>query len=116
MVTSNAEQQALVSKISQSVWIGLRRDPKVHSRWLWVDGSRATYTHWSDEEPNDSGGIEDCTQMRPPPGKWNDLACSKSLKYLCETNGRQHHDCVLNILYVLLWYIQCMAVAGKRTM
>ena len=104
IVTSQAEQQALVSKISQNVWIGLGRDPNVHSRWLWVDGSIATYTHWSPGEPNDSGGVEDCAHMFPPAGKWNDLACSSSLKYLCETNGRQHHDCVLNIVLIIMVY------------
>ena len=51
MVTSQAEQQALASKISQDVWIGLHRDPNDHSRWMWVDGSRATYTHWRNREP-----------------------------------------------------------------
>ena len=104
IVTSQAEQQALVSKISQNVWIGLWRDPNVHSRWLWVDGSIATYTHWPPGEPNDAGGVEDCAHMFPPAGKWNDLACSSSLKYLCETNGRQHHDCVLNIVLIIMVY------------
>ena len=89
MVTSKAEQQALASNISQTVWIGLHRDlNNNHSRWLWVDGPTARYTHWNTGEPNDSGGNEDCTHMFPPDGKWNDLACSNSLKYLCETNGR----------------------------
>ncbi|XP_073249640.1 uncharacterized protein [Porites lutea] len=89
MVTSKAEQ-TLVSKVSQNVWIGLRRDPKVHSRWLWVDGSRATYTHWHPGEPNDHGGNEDCTHMFPPAGKWNDRPCSSSLQHLCETNAFLH--------------------------
>ena len=88
MVTSKAEQQALASKISQNVLIGLYRDPNDDSRWLWVDGSRATYTHWNTGEPNDAGGNEDCTMMLSSDGKWNDLACFNSFKYLCETNGR----------------------------
>ena len=88
MVTSKAEQQALASNISQRVWIGLYRDPKDDSRWLWVNGSRATYTNWNPGEPNDQGRNEDCTTMFPPNGKWNDLACFNSLKYLCETSGR----------------------------
>ena len=88
MVTSQAEQQALVSKVSQKVWIGLRRDPNVHSRWLWVDGSRATYTYWNLGEPNDASGNEDCTVMLPQTGKWNDGRCSNSFQHLCETNGR----------------------------
>ena len=88
MVTSKAEQQALASNISQKVWIGLYRDPNDDLRWLWVDRSKATYTNWNPGEPNDAGGVEDCAHMLPPAGKWNDLACSGSLKYLCETSGR----------------------------
>lgn len=45
MVTSQAEQQALSPKISQFTWIGLHRDPKDISRWLWIDGTRPTYTN-----------------------------------------------------------------------
>lgn len=88
MVTSQVEQQALASKISKDVWIGLHRDPNDNSRWMWVDGSRATYTHWSNGEPNDQGGNEDCTHMYPSIGKWNDEPCSRGRQYLCETKGR----------------------------
>ena len=104
IVTSQAEQQALVSEISKSVWIGLRRDHNVYSRWLWVDGSRATYTHWKHGEPNNDGGNERCTIMLYPTRKWNDLACSNRRYYLCETNGRQHHNCVLNIVLIIMVY------------
>ena len=47
MVTSQAEQQALSPKITQFTWIGLHRDPKDISRWLWIDGTRPTYTNWN---------------------------------------------------------------------
>ena len=87
MVKSQAEQQALVPKIRQSVWIGLHRDPKDASRWLWVDGTRASYTHWYQGEPNNSGGNEACGYMFPPAGKWNDAPCSYSQHYLCEIKG-----------------------------
>ena len=76
--------------------------PKVHSRWLWVDGSRATYTHWHPGEPNDHGGNEDCTVMFPPAGKWNDGQCSSSLQHLCETNGRRR---IIVCLILLSYYI-----------
>lgn len=88
MVTSQVEQQALASKISKDVWIGLHRDRNDNSRWMWVDGARATYTHWRNGEPNDQGGNEDCTHMYPPIGKWNDEPCSRGRQYLCETKGR----------------------------
>ena len=100
MVTSQAEQQALATlNLSHRVWIGLRRDPKNKSRWFWVDGSRATYTHWGDGEPNNGIGNEDCTYMFPPDGKWNDAPCSWTVHYVCDTNGRWQDDYVHNILW-----------------
>jgi len=89
MVTSKAEQQALALKKIPNVWIGLHRNPKDTSRWLWVDGTQASYTHWSQGEPNNHGGYEGCTHMFPPSGLWNDAPCSNSYRYLCETNGKR---------------------------
>ena len=89
IVKSKAEQQALATKISQNTWIGLYRDPKDNSRWMWVDGSRASYTNWEGGEPNDVGGNEDCVHFwQGHSGKWNDIKCSYKMFYVCETNGR----------------------------
>lgn len=89
VIHSQAELQALTSKIpeSQTTWIGLHRDPKDKSHWLWVDGSRPTYTHWNTGEPN--GLHEECTHMYPKGRgwKWNDQGCSGAYPYVCETRG-----------------------------
>ena len=87
MIKSQAEQKAVASIISEKTWIGLQRDPKDNSPWLWVDGSHATYFNWAHEEPNNSGGEEFCVQMFAK-GKWNDRICTAAHYYLCETNGR----------------------------
>lgn len=91
MVKSQAEQQALSNKISNTVWMGLHRDPKDTSRWLWVDGTRATYTNWGTGEPNNEGGNEGCGVIWPASHnwKWNDGVCSSSLPYICETKGKR---------------------------
>ena len=69
--------------------------PKDKSRWMWVDGSRASYTNWNRGEPNNSGGIEDCAHFWPPAHswKWNDARCSYKMRYVCETNGRLSDRC-----------------------
>ena len=89
VINSQAEQQALTSKItaSQWTWIGLYRNPKDKSRWLWVDGSPVTYTHWYKGEPNSL--LEECAHMYPKVqgGKWNDRGCSVTFPYVCETKG-----------------------------
>ena len=95
MVKSRAEQQALAPKISEKTWIGLHRDRKDMSRWMWVDGSRARYTNWYSKEPNNLGGNEDCAHFWPSAHsrKWNDMRCSYKMYYVCETSGRLLDRC-----------------------
>ena len=90
VINSYAEQQALAPKTSKiTYWIGLYRDPNDKSRWMWVDGSRPTYTAWRAGEPNNwlgQGVEEDCTEMYVT---WNDLACKSTAPYICEIDGRK---------------------------
>ena len=90
VINSQAEQQAFDAKVIQASWLGLYRNPKDKSRWLWVDGSSLTYTSWYSGEPNNSGGSEDCAEMFSTSlgWKWNDAPCTTSYRYICETNGR----------------------------
>jgi hypothetical protein len=47
----------------------------------WSDGmlAAAVWT-WAAGEPNNAGGDEDCVMQQ---GRWNDLPCSRSLRYAC---------------------------------
>ena len=89
MVKSQSEQQALTQKVRRFVWIGLHRDPRDKSRWIWVDGTRVSYSHWSKGQPNNYGGYQGCVEMQNPSGKWNDERCHYPRHYLCETNGEE---------------------------
>lgn len=75
---------------NQWIWIGLYRNPRVKSRWLWVDGSHASYTQWHNKEPNNVGGKEDCGQVFSIEAgrEWNDETCAHSYLYLCEMRGK----------------------------
>ena len=94
MLSSEVEQNVLAPDIAHHTWIGLHRDPKNRSRWLWVDGSTAMYTNWDYGEPNNKTatgiGSEDCGEIYPAsmgnvrPGKWNDRICSDKRHYVCE--------------------------------
>ena len=93
VLNSQAENQAVGEKITrgQGTYIGLYRNPRDKSRWLWVDQSRLTYNHWDSGEPNDVGGSEDCVHMRSNSRryKWNDLPCNIAYAgYVCETRGK----------------------------
>ena len=95
-MNSQAEQQALASNVKRDTWIGLYRDPKNGSRWLWVDESLVIYTNWRTGEPSDEGGAEDCAELYSPyyGGKWNDNNCGQSRRYVCEISGKKKHDFV----------------------
>ena len=96
MLNSQAENQAVGEKITggQGTYIGLYRNPRDKSRWLWVDRSRSTYTHWNSGEPNNSGGSEDCvhTLGRSHGYRWNDLPCNYHVPYVCETTGKSENS------------------------
>ena len=88
IISSEAEHQALkpyIRKKGELTWIGLQRNPRDKTRWLWVDGSRLNYSHWGDREPNNIA--EECVEIRPfgsHNGGWNDQECSDIIHYICE--------------------------------
>ena len=92
-INSQAEQQALASKITynQRTWIGFYRNPKDKSKWLWLDRSRSTYTNWNTGEPNSLG--EECAEIYPKARgwKWNDQSCTSTFRYICEIKGRSEN-------------------------
>ena len=94
IVNSQAEEQALKPHIKwTSTWIGLHRYLFDKTRWLWVDRSPLTYTHWDRYEPKNIN--EECVEMRSS-GRWNDLRCSRKLRYICEKGNKSD-----NTLYIV---------------
>ncbi|MES2566771.1 MAG: lectin-like protein [Bacteroidota bacterium] len=79
-VQSATENADLVQALSNQgysaevVWIGYT-DEITEGSFTWYDGSPVAYSNWAAGEPNDAGGVEDCTQIYPN-GSWNDLSCS----------------------------------------
>lgn len=108
VINSRAENQGIGTWVTHHAYhIGLYRDPKDKNRWLWIDGSRPTFTNWNSGEPNNLGGREDCSNIysKRHGWRWNDLGCRNSLPYICETNdidecavsnGGCSHKCVNN--------------------
>ncbi|HSH66440.1 MAG TPA: lectin-like protein, partial [Bacteroidia bacterium] len=82
-IQSKAENDAIVAALvaqgfgGKVIWIGLG-DEKVEGTFEWYDGAPLLYTNWALNEPNngDPDG-ENCVQIYPADGKWNDLACGK---------------------------------------
>ena len=78
-VQSATENADLVQALSnqgyagQVIWIGYS-DAVTEGSYVWYDGAPLSYSNWAPGEPNDAGGVEDCTQIYPD-GSWNDLNC-----------------------------------------
>ena len=104
-INSSAENSFIgVETTATNVWIGAS-DRATEGSWIWDGatssyvkptgsgtnaGRTATYHSWSNAEPNDFGRNEDCavTNWQGVRGKWNDLPCANSYKYLIEFGGR----------------------------
>ncbi|XP_056597475.1 CD209 antigen-like protein C isoform X2 [Triplophysa dalaica] len=95
-ITSQEEQDFLVSKIKETHWIGLN-DLDTEGRWVWVDNQTLEETgvefwfgsgqkepdNWKVEDP--SG--ENCGSLGDSNGNlhtWFDGSCKKQKKFICE--------------------------------
>jgi len=75
--------------ISANKWfIGIRTDPDPAPRhFYWLSGGPFTslsFGRWGPNEPNNSGGDEDCIEIGHHAEKWNDLDCSIKRQHICE--------------------------------
>ncbi|KAK3774706.1 hypothetical protein RRG08_065038 [Elysia crispata] len=73
--------------VYEEFWIGLN-DRKNEDHFMWLDGTQTiSKTYWMDNQPDNYQGNEDCVafrNLRSNIAKWNDVRCSKRLKFVCE--------------------------------
>jgi hypothetical protein len=70
-----------------NAWIGLS-DRAMEGTFVWsIDGAVAVYTAWSNGEPNNSGGNENCVVETTANGTWNDTNCDNVESYVCECDA-----------------------------
>jgi len=90
----------------QGVWLGFT-DVASEGNFTWVSSNNthnSTYTNWGNNEPNDNGDGEDCTEFWASGGAsregfWNDRKCSNSLRYVCEfAQPIFENECVKHIV------------------
>lgn len=67
-------------------FIGLS-DSAGRGAFVWVDGGGLDFASWLAGEPNDGGGAEDCVEMDPGRGGWNDVPCAGPRAFICESGG-----------------------------
>ncbi|KAK7886646.1 hypothetical protein WMY93_026267 [Mugilogobius chulae] len=73
------KENAIVSNMSQNVWIGLFKDP-----WKWSDGRNSSFRYWVNSQPNYLDGQDCVTVVFKNKGKWNDLKCTGRRKFICQ--------------------------------
>lgn len=74
----------IISPTVENIWSGLQ-DFAEDGNFVWSSSLQAPdYTHWHANEPNNSGGREDCVEITST-GEWNDRPCDDYKGYpLCE--------------------------------
>lgn len=70
-----------------AVWLGAS-DAADEGTWVWVDGQPFTFepmsAPWSETQPDDAGGSEDCLSFSLYFGGMNDLSCTATAPFLCQ--------------------------------
>ncbi|XDV16009.1 hypothetical protein PO909_015904 [Leuciscus waleckii] len=88
IINTEEKQKHISSFVKESVWIGLS-DTENEGNMKWVDNSPLNRVFWDSGEPNSfHGSNEDCVELDPARGSvnnWNDLSCSDTRKWVCET-------------------------------
>jgi hypothetical protein len=87
-IDSQAEQTFLTTQENDhgggAWWIGYS-DAAVEGLWQWPDGTTNGYANWMPQQPDNSGGNEDCAADNwDGTGQWNDANCGDARPFVCE--------------------------------
>ncbi|XP_058871695.1 C-type lectin lectoxin-Thr1-like [Acipenser ruthenus] len=82
-IKNASENEEIVKKAQgKPLWIGLFNEP-----WKWShQGDNYTFHSWSNVEPNNWEGDENCVAMSKTDG-WNDYGCKNQLPFFCCEGG-----------------------------
>lgn len=79
-----AEEQFLLPRIENDVWIGVN-DRETEGAYEWADGEPVSRFNWSEGQPDNFQGQENCAEIRQIDQLWNDRPCGGDPQgYVCE--------------------------------
>ncbi|XP_058865199.1 C-type mannose receptor 2-like [Acipenser ruthenus] len=83
-IKNTSENEDLVKKAQgKPFWIGLFNEP-----WKWShQGDNYTFHYWSNEQPDNWGGNENCVEIMKS-GEWNDCGCISQFPFFCYDDPR----------------------------
>ncbi|XP_070538197.1 uncharacterized protein [Ptychodera flava] len=65
-----------------------RRYPEKGNEWSTVDDEKLTFFNWEPDEPNNSGGGQECLYLWEGLMQFSDLVCSSAAYYICQKDGK----------------------------
>ncbi len=109
-ITSKEENDFLVETFLKNyddgVSIGFS-DEKTEGTWAWVTGEKATYTNWSEREPNNQ--LNEDFALITPEGTWNDGHLDREKwAFICEW------DCVVSTIKPSTTYVMSKQLSVKE--
>ena len=81
---------------------------RVVDGWSWLNDDALGYTNWAPNEPSDNGTYgEDCVEMYPWSGQWNDIGCSSTNGFICMVSQRECRG--FSLTSSVQWILACSA-------
>ena len=69
----------------QSYFIGISRSTSNGNTFVYSEFAyEIKFGAWGAHEPNNANGNEDCVVLNDNNGKWFDINCDTSMRYICE--------------------------------
>ena len=81
-----ASHSSSLNCLSEGAWIGLHRNPRNTSRWIWLDelDKEPIYTKWHRKETINDRLDKNCTEIQPTKSiYWFGRECSAQGCYIC---------------------------------
>jgi len=80
-------------KSSHNLFIGLASDG--FQGWTWSDKTPYDFSNWGENEPNQQFS-EECVEIYPWNGKWNDIDCSEKRGFICK-RPKEYSQCSISL-------------------